>query len=51
VAIYTLLTRAETAFRALKRPLVERPIHHHKEGRVEAHIFLCVLAYHLLISI
>lgn len=49
--IYTLLTRAEAAFRALKSPLVERPIHHHKEGRVEAHIFLCVLAYHLLISI
>jgi len=49
--IYTLLTRAEAAFRALKSPLVERPIFHHKEGRVEAHIFLCVLAYHLLISI
>jgi hypothetical protein len=31
--------------------LGERPIFHHKEGRVEAHIFLCVLAYHLLISI
>jgi hypothetical protein len=23
----------------------------HKEARVEAHIFLCVLAYHLLVSI
>jgi transposase len=49
--IYTLLTRAEAAFRTLKSPLAERPIFHHKEGRVEAHIFLCVLAYHLLISI
>jgi len=49
--IYTLLTRAEAAFRTLKSPLSERPIFHHKEGRVEAHIFLCVLAYHLLISI
>lgn len=49
--IYTLLTRAEAAFRTLKSPLRERPIFHHKEGRVEAHIFLCVLAYHLLISI
>ena len=48
---YTLLTRAEAAFRTLKSPLRERPIFHHKEGRVEAHIFLCVLAYHLLISI
>jgi transposase len=49
--IYTLLTRAEAAFRTLKSPLGERPIFHHKEVRVEAHIFLCVLAYHLLISI
>lgn len=49
--IYILLTRAEAAFRALKSPLAERPIHHQKQGRVEAHIFLCVLAYHLLISI
>src|SRR5260370_25521736 len=49
--LYTLLTRAEAAFRTLKSPLGERPIFHHKEGRVEAHIFLCVLAYHLLMSI
>src|SRR5450756_2596007 len=49
--IYTLLTRAEAAFQTLKSPLGERPIFHHKEGRVEAHIFLCVLAYYLLISI
>ena len=49
--IYTLLTRAESAFRTLKSPLAERPIFHHKECRVEAHIFLCVLAYHLLIAI
>jgi transposase len=49
--IYVLLTRAEAAFRALKSPLAERPIFHHKECRVEAHIFLCVLAYHLLTAI
>jgi transposase len=49
--IYTLLTRSEAAFRTLKSPLAERPIFHHKEARVEAHIFLCVLAYHLLVSI
>jgi len=49
--IYSLLTRTEAAFRTLKSPLRERPIFHHKEGRVEGHIFLCVLAYHLLISI
>ena len=49
--VYVLLTRTEAAFRTIKSPLGERPIFHHKEGRVEAHIFLCVLAYHLLISI
>lgn len=48
---YILLTRAEAAFRCLKAPLGERPIFHHKELRVDAHIFVCVLAYHLLISI
>ncbi len=49
--IYVLLTRAENAFRDMKSPLAERPIFHHLEHRVEAHIFLCVLAYHLLVSI
>lgn len=49
--IYMTLTRAEAAFRAIKSPLAERPIFHQKQRRVEAHIFLCVLAYHLLISI
>lgn len=49
--IYILLTRVEAAFRARKSPLGERPIRRHKERRVEAHIFLCVPAYHLLISI
>ncbi len=45
------LTRAENAFRAMKSPLAERPIFHHLEHRVETHIFLCVLAYHLLVAI
>jgi len=49
--IYILLTRAENAFRDMKSPLAERPIFHHTEHRTEAHIFLCVLAYHLLIAI
>jgi transposase len=49
--IYVLLTRAESAFRDMKSPLAERPIFHHTERRTEAHIFLCVLAYHLLIAI
>ena len=49
--IYILLTRAENAFRDMKSPLAVRPIWHHRERRVDTHIFLCVLAYHLLISI
>lgn len=48
---YTLLTRVEAAFRTIKSPLQERPIFHQLERRVETHIFLCVLAYHLLLSI
>jgi transposase len=49
--IYNLLTRVETAFRTLKSPLVERPIFHQLEHRTQTHIFLCVLAYHLLVCI
>jgi transposase len=49
--IYILLTRAEAAFRSMKSPLLERPIFHHLEHRVQTHIFLCVLAYHLLVAI
>lgn len=49
--IYILLTRVENAFRDLKSPLRERPIFHQLQNRVQTHIFLCVLAYHLLISI
>ena len=49
--LYMLLTRVEAAFRAMKSPLMERPIFHHLEHRVQTHIFLCVLAYHLLVTI
>jgi hypothetical protein len=40
-----------TPFRDIKSPLAERPIFRHTERRTEAHIFLCVWAYHLLIAI
>ncbi len=49
--IYAALTRAEGAVRCMKSPLCERPLFHHLEHRVESHIFLCVLAYHLLVAI
>lgn len=48
---YMLLTRVETAFRNLKGPLSMRPIFHQLQHRTESHIFVCVLAYHLLVSI
>ncbi len=49
--LYALLTRAEDAFRDMKPPLAERPIFHQREDRVDGHIFLCVLAFHLLVAI
>jgi len=48
---YILLTRVEDAFRDMKSPLMERPIFHHLQHRTQTHIFLCVLAYHLLAAI
>ena len=48
---YILLTRVEDAFRDMKSPLMERPIFHHLQNRAQTHIFLCVLAYHLLAAI
>jgi len=48
---YILLTRVESAFRSMKSPLMERPIFHHLKNRTQAHIFLCILAYHLLVAI
>jgi len=48
---YSLLTRCENAFRNMKSPLCERPIFHQLKRRVQTHIFLCILAYHLLAAI
>jgi len=42
---YIQLTEAEWAFRITKDELVLRPIWHHKEDRVQAHILVCFLAY------
>lgn len=48
VRAYKLLTRVERAFRAFKAvDLAVRPIHHYAEGRVRAHVFLCMLAYYV----
>ena len=44
---YIQLTEAEWAFRITKDELEIRPIWHHKEERVKAHILVCFLAYAL----
>jgi hypothetical protein len=41
---YIQLTQAEAAFRTAKINLGLRPIFHHKEQRVQAHILVCFLA-------
>jgi transposase len=48
VRSYKALAEVERAFRSMKTiDLHVRPIHHHLEGRVRAHIFLCMLAYYV----
>jgi transposase len=48
VRSYKGLEQAERAFKTFKGPELQiRPIHHHLEHRVRAHIFLCMLAYYL----
>ena len=44
---YLQLTEAEAAFRVHKSELCLRPIWHHKQGRIKAHILICFLAYAL----
>lgn len=47
-SIYIMLTIVEDAFRCLKDELGLRPNFHHKPDRIEGHIFITILAYHLL---
>jgi transposase len=44
---YMQLTVAEKAFRVLKSELCLRPVWHQYSGRVQAHVFVCMLAYAL----
>lgn len=48
---YTMLTELEAAFRCLKSALGFRPVYHQKEKRVDGHLFISLLAYHLLHTI
>lgn len=49
--MYMTIQRVESAFRSLKSTLGLRPIHHQKEERTAGHLFISVLAYHLLNAI
>ena len=46
--LYMTLLKAEEGFKMLKGTLGLRPNFHQKEHRVDGHIFISVLAYHLL---
>ncbi|RPI70486.1 MAG: IS1634 family transposase, partial [Geobacteraceae bacterium] len=48
---YTMLTDLEAVFRSLKSELGLRPIHHQIADRVAGHLFITVLAYHLVHTI
>jgi transposase len=45
---YTMLTDLEAVFRSLKSELGLRPIYHQIEKRVNGHIFITLLAYHVV---
>jgi transposase len=46
-----MLTKVEAAFRSLKTDLGVRPVYHQLGERTMGHLFISVLAYHLLICI
>lgn len=48
---YMQLVHVEEAFRDLKGDLGLRPIWHQLEGRIEAHVFVCFLAYCLHVTL
>jgi len=48
---YVQLTQIESAFRSLKSELGIRPIYHHLEHRVDAHILVAFLAYCLQVTL
>jgi len=48
---YVQLTEVEQAFKELKHDLAVRPIFHHNEQRIQAHIFVAFLAYCLQVTL
>ena len=48
---YMQLVQVEEAFKDLKGDLALRPIHHQKEERIEAHIFVAFIAYAMHVTL
>ncbi len=46
--LYNTLRGVEDAFRFMKSSLGMRPIYHQKEHRVDGHLWITILAYHLI---
>ena len=49
--IYNTIREVEATFRSLKSDLNLRPVHHQNDERVEAHLYLTMLAYQLVNTI
>ncbi len=49
--IYVMLNEAESFFRCLKSEAGLRPNWHKREDRIDGHIFISILAYHLIATI
>jgi transposase len=46
--LYNTLRGIEDAFRFMKSSLGLRPVYHQKEGRVDGHLWITIMAYHLI---
>jgi len=49
--IFNMLLDVEDAFRSMKSELGLRPVHHQSQYRCDGHLFITVLAYHVLQTI
>lgn len=49
--VYNTIREVESTFRSLKSDLQIRPVHHQNDERIQAHIYLTLLAYQLVNTI
>jgi transposase len=49
-SLYDSIRTIEDSFRFMKSSLGMRPVHHQKEHRVDGHLWITILAYHLIQS-